>query len=253
MHALSVLSMKDPDRTSPIVSVTNRATALFRKLELPLLPFYTRSYVCETYAIFATLLFGTYSVLMVSLHPKKSADVILNELVFLGISTAALFFISIPKTLTQPPKNKPFSTDSILYLSTFSVSVAIITLESNRNSNYVFSSDVIATWNSRMWGMFTFNLVILLPFIGLNLRLARRNGELFFHLVGYSFLISLLCLAIFQGMVRVHVHHWISAYILVALSRFSARPSRFFHAVFLGVFIEGIGLYGPDPLFEGLK
>ena len=175
MQIFSILSREDLYETNPTFSVAARVSALFRKLDVPLLPFYTTSYVGETYAIFAFLLFGSYALLVGALHPNKSADVILNELVFLGISTTTLFFISIPETLTQPPKNKSFSTDSIPYLSTFFVSVAIMATRSRESSNYVFSPEAVATWSSETWGLCVLNLVILWPFIGLNLRLACRT------------------------------------------------------------------------------
>jgi hypothetical protein len=51
--------------------------------------------------------------------------------------------------------------------------------------------------------------------------------------------------------IDVHLHHWQWALLFVFFARFPGVPwQSFLTGVFVGIVIDGIGRYGPDPLFE---
>lgn len=51
--------------------------------------------------------------------------------------------------------------------------------------------------------------------------------------------------------VEVHLHHWQWALLFVFFARFPGTPwQSLLTGVFVGIVIDGIGRYGPDPLFE---
>lgn len=54
--------------------------------------------------------------------------------------------------------------------------------------------------------------------------------------------------------VDLHLHHWQWALLFVFFARFPGIPwQSFLTGVFVGIVIDGIGRYGPDPLFEPIS
>jgi uncharacterized membrane protein YiaA len=49
---------------------------------------------------------------------------------------------------------------------------------------------------------------------------------------------------------RLHLHHFQIFWALSFLTRYNTNISRFFGGVFLGIFVEGISAYSPDPLLD---
>lgn len=62
--------------------------------------------------------------------------------------------------------------------------------------------------------------------------------------------ISYLLSAIEGPTVEIHLHHWQWALLFVFFARFPGIPwQSFLTGAFVGIIIDGIGRYGPDPLF----
>jgi hypothetical protein len=51
--------------------------------------------------------------------------------------------------------------------------------------------------------------------------------------------------------VEVHLHHWQWALLFVFFARFPGIPwQSLLTGIFVGIVVNGIGIYGPDPLFK---
>lgn len=54
--------------------------------------------------------------------------------------------------------------------------------------------------------------------------------------------------------VEIHLHHWQWALLFVFFARFPGIPwQSFLTGAFVGIVVDGIGRYGPDPLFEPIS
>jgi len=75
---------------------------------------------------------------------------------------------------------------------------------------------------------------------------------LLFLVVPVVILVLGYILASFEGdSVEIHLHHWQWALLFVFFARFPGIPwQSLLTGAFVGIVIDGIGRYGPDPLFE---
>jgi len=232
------------------VSRRARLVSCVRKLEGPLLPYFTHHWrLLEEFVLFQTVLHLAH--IGITLSIQKSGALFLNDGLFLLMSGTALFFVSFPSVLVENRKIKPLHTDSVVYLLCYSLPITILSLHLGLD-RYVFSADIIQTWNARLWAFFVLNVCSFLPGAAWNLVLAHRYGELSIHLVGYFFFFTLLVCAFVSKSFpfRIHLHHWVISSCLMCFFRFAERSSRVFHGFFLGIFVHGISFFGADPIFE---
>jgi len=78
--------------------------------------------------------------------------------------------------------------------------------------------------------------------------------NIFYILMGVPIALLVLGLLLARSesdSVSVHLHHWQWALLFVFFARFPGIPwQSFLTGAFVGIVIDGIGRYGPDPLFE---
>ena len=218
------------------------------------------------YFIFQILLHSSH--LLLSLYINKSALAICNDTVFLTIGATAIYYLSFPwmiwdryqKKFYQKLERKPYLktcpcsiyTDSVLYLTSFCFSIIVLLVFDYPPWNkYVLSTRDIPHWNIELWGIFFLNTVLTLPVVVYNFRQAYLYEELSYHIAGFLVIIFFLFFPyLIHTSINIHLHHWFLFFYLSLFSRFPTRLSRSFHGMCMGVFVHGISLYSPDPIFE---
>ena len=219
----------------------------------------------QEFLIFQLLLHTGHIVLSVT-YNKRVID-LCNDTVFIAISATTIFFISFPwmiwnvyqqifyRKLERRPRLKkcPYSlySDSCLYLLCYLFPIVIlIVLDFYPWNSYSVSTRDIPKWSLELWGIFVLNSIITIPIVCYNLRQSYLNGELRFHLLGYVLIVVFLFLPyLIHTRIHLHLHHWFISLYMSLFSRFPTRISRSFHAICMGIFIHGVSLYRPDPVF----
>ena len=223
----------------------------YGRAEKSILPYFTETYhKWEEYAFFMILLQTTHFLLgWITIKPILD---FYNDIYFLFAISTSLFFISYPPALIETDSTKHLSlhTDSFVYLLFYTIPIIILSIPWDIWTHYVFSSSNIQQWGVLLWIIFVLNLCIFIPFILKNLILAYQYNELWFHVGGYGMTILLLFPAFIIKSINLHIHHWFFSAFFICFSRFPERPSRVFHAICLGIFIQGISFYGADAIFE---
>jgi len=215
------------------------------------LPYATESYhKWEEYAIFMILLQTTH-FLLAWITVKPILD-FYNDIYYIFAISTSLFFISFPPRLIEPDRVKqcPLHTESPLYLAVYSIPIIILSVPWDIWNHYVFSSSNIRQWDTTLWIIFALNTCIFVPFIIKNLILSYQHNELIFHATAVCVTSVLLGPAFFEKTLNLHIHHWFFSAFFMLFSRFPERPSRVFHAICLGIFIQGASFYGADAIFE---
>jgi hypothetical protein len=137
-----------------------------------------------------------------------------------------------------------------VYLLFYTAPIILLSVPWNIWDHYIFSSAEIRRWGGWLWVVFGLNLAIFLPFLVKNFLLAHHYNELWVHVGGYCSVVLLLFPAFIIKSINLHIHHWFFSAVLLSFSRFPERPSRIFHAICLGIFVQGITVYGADTIFE---
>jgi len=223
----------------------------YRMTEKSYLPYITETHhKWEEYATFMLLLQTTH-FLLAWITIKPILD-FYNDIYFLFAISTSLFFISYPPVMNEPDRVKhlPLHTESPLYLLVYTIPIIILSIPWDIWTHYVFSTFNIHQWDATLWTIFILNLCIFVPFIIKNLILAYRYNELLFHVGAFCISTVLLFPAFLAKSVNFHIHHWFFSAFLMSFSRFPERPSRIFHAICLGIFIQGVSFYGADTIFE---
>ena len=223
----------------------------YRMTEKTYLPYITESYhKWEEYATFMILLQTTH-FLLAWITIKPILD-FYNDIYFIFAISTSLFFLSYPPRMVEPDRVKrlPLHTESPLYLTVYMIPIIILSIPWDIWNHYVFSTSNIHQWNATLWTIFILNLCIFIPFITKNLILAYQYKELLFHVSAFCIASVLLFPAFLIKSVNLHIHHWFFSACFMSFSRFPERPSRIFHAICLGIFIQGVSFYGADTIFE---
>ena len=219
--------------------------------EKSILPYFTETYhKWEEYMNFMILLQTTH-FLLAWINSKPILE-FYNDIYFLCAISTSLFFISYPPALIEVDRVKhlPLHTDSFLYLLFYTAPIVVLSIPWDIWDNYIFSSANIRQWGALLWTVFVLNFFLFVPFIIKNLILAYQYNELWFHVGAYCSTILLLFPAFIIKSINLHIHHWFFSAVLMSFSRFPERSSRVFHAICLGIFIQGISVYGADTIFE---
>jgi len=220
-------------------------------MEKSMLPYFTEAYhKWEEYASFIILLQTTHFLL--AWIKSKPILEYYNDIYFLLALSTSLFFISYPGALIEVDRVKrlPLHTDSFLYLFFYTASIILLSIPWDIWDHYVFTSVNIHQWGVLLWSIFVLHVCIFLSFMIKNLLLAYKYNELWFHVAGYCSVILLLFPSFIIKSINLHLHHWFFSAVLLSFSRFPDRPSRIFHANCLGIFVQGIAVYGADTIFE---
>ncbi len=224
---------------------------VYRTLETSFLPYFTETYhKWEEYAYFIILTQTTHFCL--AWIKNKPFLNYYNDLYYLFAFSTCSFFLSYPLIEEGGrAKRLPLHTDSIIYLVFYTAPVILLSLSWDMWDHYVFRSSEIRQWGGFLWALFFLNLSIFIPFVLKNLFLAHRHGELWVHLGGYcSVILFLVPGGVALKSAVLHIHHWFFSAVFLSFSRFAERPSRIFHAICLGIHVQGIAVYGADTIFQ---
>ena len=223
----------------------------YRMTEKTYLPYITESYhKWEEYVTFMILLQTTHFILAwIIIKPTLN---LYNDIYYIFAISTSLFFTSYPPVMVEPSQVKHLllHTESPLYLAIYTIPIILLSVPWDIWNHYVFSPSNIYQWNTTLWIIFGLNLCFFSFFIIKNLILAYQYDELLFHISACFIASVLLFPAFLIKSVNLHIHHWFFSAFLISFSRFPERPSRVFHAICLGIFIQGISVYGADTIFE---
>ena len=109
-------------------------------------------------------------------------------------------------------------------------------------------------WGSAQYLALLLCALLLAHLVGHHLWRARQDGML--RALGLFYLPTLLGLAATTALLRpthtVHLHHYFTAALLVPLTRFPGRVPAIWQALLVGFHLQGVAIFGIEPLFHPL-